>query len=194
MKRRFLNPVFRFLDESIDMEALLRMGFEAATATPSFAGADSDSLGEFAQDPVEFFKKWELKKGLMSGFTLVGVDDWGKGAFALYVRPLTPFAEELLALGLRHMRTAEYATLAKRPSRQRDWVGQYVQLKRRVENKYGTVFPAGLIMEVTGSYGGLTLETVEMYKPSGVFVQHRIGKVPVEWVDLVVVPFEGGHE
>ncbi len=191
MKKRFMNPVFQFLDENSNPMTLNWMGFENVIVTPDL---DEAGLVAYKADPEKYFREWGLPEEAGEGFTLVGVDDFGQGPFALYVQPITPFAEELLALGLRHMRTAEYATLAKRPSRQRDWVGNHVQLKRKVENGNGTVFPAGLIMKVIGSYRGLTLETVELYKPSGVFVKHRISKVPVDWVDLVVVPFEGGDE
>lgn len=190
MKKPFMNPVFQFLNGADDPNVLMRMGFDSVIALPEL---DTVKLEAYGADPDKFFREWDLPEEAVEGFTLSGIGDWGEGPFALYVQPLTPFAEELLALGLRHMRTAEYATLAKRPSRQRDWVGNHVQLKRKVSNE-NTAFPAGLIMKVVGSYRGLTLETVELYKPSGVFVKHRISRVPVDWVDLVVVPFEGGHE
>jgi hypothetical protein len=191
MKKPFLNPVFKFLEDEASSRChplvINRMGFDFQAGLPDI---DKDV---YAADPAKFFAEWDVPE-TFDGYTLVGViEDDGRPA-AIYVQPLTPVAEELLALGLRHMRTAEYATLAKRPSRQRDWVGNHVQLKRKVENGNGTVFPAGLIMKVTGSYRGLTLETVELYKPSGVFVKHKISRVPVDWVDLVVVPFEGGNE
>lgn len=172
MKKPFLNPVFRFLNLDYDDGSWVRMGFALEIVSP--------------QDYLEDFPEAQM------GYTLVGVKEEPR-LLALYAKPLTPFAEELLALGLRYMRTAEYATLAKRPTRQRDWMGEYVQLKRKVSNE-NAVFPAGSIMKVVGSYRGLSLETVELYKPSGVFVKHRISKVPVDWVDLVVVPFEVGNE
>jgi len=191
MKKPFLNPVFKFLEDEVPSRChdlfIRRMGFDFQVALPDI---DPD---EFDDNPAKFFEDWSIPETI-NGYTLVAAFEAGEFPVAFYVQPLTPFAEELLALGLRHMRTAEYATLEKRPSRQRDWVGNHVQLKRKVENGNGTVFPAGLIMKVVGSYRGLTLETVELYKPSGVFVMHRISRVPVDWVDLVVVPFEGGNE
>lgn len=190
MDRPFMNPIFQFLNESCDPLTLKRMGFEDVMVMPDF---DEDEFRAYKSDPVMFFREWDLPEEAVEGFTLVGMDDFGQGPFALYVQPITPFAEELLALGLRHMRMAEYATLAKRPTRQRDWVGLHVQLKRKVSNE-NAVFPAGSILKVVGAYRGLTLETMEMYKPSGVFVKHRISKVPTDWVDLVVVPFEVGDE
>lgn len=190
MKKRFMNPVFQFLDENSDPLTLNWMGFEDVIVTPDL---DEAGLDAYKVDPDKFFREWDLPEVAIEGFTLVGMEDYGQGPFALYVQPITPFAEELLALGLRHMRTAEYATLAKRPSRQRDWVGLHVMTKRMIESG-STIFPAGLIMKVVGSYRGLTLETVELYKPSGVFVKHEISRVPVEWVDLVVLPFEVEHE
>lgn len=190
MKKPFLNPVFQFLEDEAAAHChhlvINRMGFDYQTVTPEI---DPDVYDD---DPAKFFQEWDIPE-TVNGYTLVGAFEAEEYPFAVYVQPLTPFAEELLALGLWHMRTAEYATLEKRPTRQRDWVGRAVQLKRSVNNEK-TIFPAGLIMKVVGSYRGLTLETVELYKPSGVFVKHRISKVPVDWVDLVVVPFEGGNE
>jgi hypothetical protein len=188
--KQFVNPVFKFLEDEVSSRChdlfIKRMGFDFQAGLPDI---DKDV---YAADPAKFFAEWDVPE-TFDGYTLVGViEDDGRPA-AIYVQPLTPFAEELLALGLRHMRTAEYATLEKRPVRQRDWVGRAVQLKRSVNNEKVT-FPAGLIMKVIGSYRGLTLETVELYKPSGVFVKHKISRVPVDWVDLVVVPFEGGNE
>lgn len=188
MNKPFMNPIFEHLDEDCDVDIVERMGFKHVLITPEF----SDEEFEAYQVNSDFFREWHLPE-TKNEFILAGMWDTDDGPVAMYVQPLTPFAEELLALGLRHMRTAEYATLAKRPSRQRDWVGNHVQLKRKVSND-NTAFPAGLIMKVVGSYRGLTLETVELYKPSGVFVKHKISRVPVDWVDLVVVPFEGGNE
>lgn len=190
MKKPFLNPVFKFLEDEASSRChplvINRMGFDFQAGLPDI---DPD---EFDDNPAKFFEEWSIPETI-NGYTLVAAFEAGEFPVAFYVQPLTPFAEELLALGLRHMRTAEYATLEKRPVRQRDWVGRAVQLKRSVNNEKVT-FPAGLIMKVIGSYRGLTLETVELYKPSGVFVKHKISRVPVDWVDLVVVPFEGGNE
>lgn len=190
MKKPFLNPVFKFLEDEASSHChhlvINRMGFDYQAGLP-----DIDE-GVYAADPAKFFAEWDVPETI-NGYTLVGIIEGDGRPAAIYVQPLTPFAEELLALGLRHVLTAEYATLAKRPSRQRDWVGLHVMLKRKVSTEKA-IFPAGSIMEVTRAYRGLTLETVELYKPSGVFVKHRISRVPVDWVDLVVVPFEGGNE
>lgn len=187
MKKPFINPIFRYLDESHDARTVNRMGFAYQLAIPEI---DAEV---YADDPDKFFKEWDMPEEI-KGYKLAAAFDNGDGPVAMYVKPLTHFAEELLALGLRHMRGADYMAVEERPSRQKDWVGLDVVLMGDVTNGHGETFPKGMIMQVVGAYRGLTLEEKTVCPHCSFGNLRRVRQVPVSAVKPVMLVDESDDE
>ena len=77
--------------------------------------------------------------------------------------------------------------LTKRRLRlKRDWIGGYVQTRRKMQNGY-VVIPAGTICEVTDSYRGLALTSAPCEHCG---MQARISRVSEASVDYLGHPQE----
>lgn len=68
---------------------------------------------------------------------------------------------------------------------QREWVGRLVRLREELRTNGGTVFPAGLVMQVEGKYHGLTLKVPFTCPCCGVGTGYSITGVHPSALDLL---------
>jgi hypothetical protein len=54
----------------------------------------------------------------------------------------------------------EPVAMNEKPKLKRDWKGRKVRLREEIQTKGGTIFPAGMVLNVVQNRSGLTLETV----------------------------------
>jgi hypothetical protein len=69
--------------------------------------------------------------------------------------------------------------------RKSDWVGRKVRLRRQVETRGGTIFPAGEVMVVDRNYGGLHLTAVQACPNCSLMFRHQVKGVSEHDVDLL---------